>query len=727
MEFSNFIKLLRKHKYTLLLVPVFAAGLTYFMVRNQANKYSSKAKLATGIVDQTQKVLNDGGADEQESKISQEFSNLIEMLRSKKVLDQVSYKLILHDLQSKDPYVKPSPLLKQLNAQARRHAIQVFTDLYIKREALSLYDPDQNGLNKLLMSLHYDDQSLLNNFTIYRVQNSDYIEVQLESESAELSADAVNTLCNEFINYYTYLVKENQRKAVDFWTSLLHAKEDTLNKRSAALKAYKIRNHILNLNEKAKSIYGQMADFETRKEEVQKSIESTQAAIQNIDKQFDPTERKYFESSKMVISQQILTNRAQLEKVNETYVQSNFDPRYKRKVDSLTALVSSQIEKLSDKYVLNPLSSKQNLVDQKLSLQVQNQLARNSAKTIDMELLRLHNEFDGLVPHEGTIQALESAVSVASQEYLEVLQKYNQTNMVSKFSVQLRIIEVAEPGTPQPSKKMLMVIVGGLVSFVFCILVFFIIFFFDSTIKSSRELANRTKIAVLGHVNQLSNGTVDIQTLWGPGSLPKEQLEFKKLIHSLRFEIDNELLNNKTLLVNSVNKAEGKTFISINLAYAYLGINKRVLVIDGNFDEPGLTQFSGTDIFLEDLLAGTIAPQSLLNGSNIVFLGNRGGGRSLLEVSSEHKASEVLTQAKALFDVVIIETPSLDTLNKAKEWTAFADKVLTVFRAGHTVDHLYQDNMEYLKSLDGKFIGWILNSVPGDEPAKKKKTKAAKK
>ena len=727
MEFGKFIKLLKKHKYTLMLVPVFAAALTYYLVRNQASKYASKAKLATGIVDQTQKVLNDGGADEQESKISQEFSNLIEMLRSKKVLDQVSYKLVLHDLKAKNPYVKPSPLFKQLNAKARQHAIQVFTDLYNRREALSLYNPDQNGLNKLLISLHYDDQSLLNNFTIFRVQNSDYIEVQLESESAELSADAVNTLCNEFINYYTYLVKDNQRKAVDFWTALLHAKEDTLNRRSASLKAYKIRNHILNLNEKAKSIYGQISDFETRKEEVQKSIESTQAAIQNIDKQFDPTERKYFESSKMVISQQILTNRAQLEKVNEAYVQSNFDPKYKARVDSLTAIVSSQIEKLSDKYVLNPLSSKQNLVDQKLSLQVQNQLARNSAKTIDQELLRLHDEFDSLVPHEGTIQALESAVSVASQEYLEVLQKYNQTNMVSKFSVQLRIIEVGEPGIAQASKKMMMVIVGGLVSFVFCIIVFFIIFFFDSTIKSSRELANRTKIAVLGHVNQLSGGSVDVPTLWGPGSLSKEHLEFKKLIHSLRFEIDNELLNNKTLLVNSVKSSEGKTFISINLAYAYLGINKRVLVIDGNFDDNGLTRFSATNLYLEDLLDGIIEPEALINGSNIVFLGNRGSGRTLLELSGEQHVATILASIKALFDIVIIETSSLDTLNRSKEWSAFADKVLTVFQAGHVIDILYQDNMEYLKSLNGKFIGWVLNSVPTEVPVKKQKIKTEKK
>ena len=304
------------------------------MVRNQPNKYSSEAKLATGIVDQTSKVLNTD-ADAQESKVSQEFSNLIEMLRSKKILNQVSYRLIIHDLTSEYPYSKPSKLFTQLNPSARKHALEVYSEKFKKREALALNIPDQNGLNRVLQSMHYDDQSLLNNFSIYRVQNSDYIQIQFESVDADLSADAVNTLCNEFVNYYTFLVKENQRKAVNFLSTLLTAKEDTLNKRMAELKAYKIRNHVLNLSEKAKSIDAQIADFETRKEEVNKNIESTHAAVNNIDKQFDPNDRQYVESSKVVISQQISLNKAQLEKVND-----EFDPKYKKQVDSLTQLIS---------------------------------------------------------------------------------------------------------------------------------------------------------------------------------------------------------------------------------------------------------------------------------------------------------------------------------------------------------------------------------------------------
>ena len=708
MEFRNFINLLKRHRLTLFLVPIIAIIITYFLTRNQPNIYLSQAKLATGIVDQTQKVFSDEG-DAQESKISQEFSNLTEMLRSKKILDQVSYSLIIHDLTNATPYRKPSRLMLQLNEQAKAHALQKFSELYKNRQELSLFNSDQNGLKKVLESMRYDDQSLLNNLTTYRIQTSDYIVVQFESEGSELSSFVVNKLCKEFIDYYTVLLKENQRKAVDFWGTLLKAKQDTLNQRMAALKAYKIKNHVLNLNEKAKSIYAQITDLEAQKETIEKNTQSTQAAINNIDKSFDPRDPRYLEASKIGLTQSYLTTSAQLQTLNNAYVQSNFDPKYKNQIDSLSNVNSAQVQKLSDKNIINPLSTKQSLVDEKLTLQVQHDLAKNSASSVDHELNRLYKEFDNLVPHEGTIQALESAISVASQEYLEILQKYNQTNMVARFSIELRLIEEAEPGISQPSKKMLLVILSGIITFVFCVAVFFILFYFDNTIKNSRELANRTKIPVLGHLNLLKSESIDLREIWNNANAQGETKHFRNLMQSLRYEVDNELTDRKVLLINSIEKGEGKTFIAINLAYAWSTVNKNILLIDGNFSNPAITEFAKTKFYLEDVFSGTIDDTFFSGNGKIKVLGNKGGDISLLEVNTENEIAGKFTALKSAFDLIVIEASSLDTLNKSKEWVNFSDKVLTVFEAGKNISEPINQQIEYLKSLNSKYMGWVLN------------------
>lgn len=710
MEFGNFLRILKKHRFTLILVPIFAVIITYFLVHNQPDVYSSQAKLATGIVDQTQQILGNE-SDPQESKVNQQFSNLIEILKSKRMLDQVSYKLIIHDLSSDKPYRKPSALLNQLNASARQHALDTYTSLYKKRQALSLFNADQNGLHKLLASMKYDDQSLLKTLLVYRVQTSDYINVQFDSEGAELSAMVVNTLCAEFVNYYTLLVKENQRKAVDFLSRLLKAKEDTLNAKMLALKQYKVKNHVLNLNEKAKSLYGQMADFETRREEVERNTHATQSAINDIDKKFDPTDRQYAEGSRIADAQNVLSTRTQLQAATDAYVQSNFDPRYKHRMDSLNGVISAQLGNLSDRYILNPLSTKKDLVDEKLTLQVQNELAKNSTGAINKELNRLNTKFDALVPHEAATQALESAITIASQEYLEILQKYNQASMVSNFSTQLRIIETAEPGTAQPSKKMLLVIISGAVSFVFCIAVLFILFFFDNSIKNAHELANRTKVPVLGYINQLNNKKIDLGAIWSNNKANGETRHLRDLIQSLRYEIETEMGENQVLLVNSIEKEAGKSFVAINLAYAYASVNKKVLVIDGNFDDSGITRFTQTNYYLEDLLPNVLDKSFVTIENKIRVIGNKGGGYSLLEIGGEQIVTDKIAALKTMFDIIIIEASALNTLNRSKEWVQFSDNILTVFEAGNNINEEYKTHIQYLKQQQGKFIGWVINLV----------------
>ncbi|RYZ98087.1 MAG: lipopolysaccharide biosynthesis protein, partial [Sphingobacteriaceae bacterium] len=587
MELRNFYKLLLKHKYTLIAVPVVAIIITYFLVRNQPDVYSSQAQIATGIVDQTQQVLNNPIT--QESRIAQEFSNLIEMMRSKKMLDQISYQLIIHDLTSERPYRKPSKLLLDLSDDARRHALDVYTAMYKKKQSLSLFNRDENGLNQLLESMGYDDKTLLKTLLIYRAEASDFINVQFDADDPELSAYVVNALCKEFIGYYTSMVKENQRKAVDFLANLLREKQDSLASKTKQLREYKIANRVLNLSEQATTLYGQISDFETQKQQAEKDVVSTNAAINKIDSRFDPSDRQYIESSQVRVNSQIVQLDAELKGATDAYVESGFDETYKAKIDSLKRLQGTKVLQSSDKYVFNPLTVKQNLVQQKMDLQNQNVIAKNSIAPINNELARLNERFDELVPHEAVVGSYEKAIDIAQEEYLSILAKYNQTSMEAGYSTQLRQVITAMPGLPQPSKKMILVMIGGVVTFAFYVLVLFGFFFFDNSIKTPKELANRTKVPVLGHLNRLNNSVIDFKKIWDTSEGTDKTRIFKNLLRSIRFEIDNEMHGNKVLLINSLLPAEGKTLLAISLAYSRAVINQKVLLIDGNFEDSDIT------------------------------------------------------------------------------------------------------------------------------------------
>jgi succinoglycan biosynthesis transport protein ExoP len=722
MEIKGFITLLVKHKYTLVIIPLVAIILTYFLVRNQPDTFSSQAEIATGIVDQTQQSLNQ--ETPQEAHINQQFNNLIAITRSKKMLDQVSYQLMIHDLSSVMPYRKPSKLLASLNDAAKKHAVLVYADMYKKRQELSLFDPDQQGLYKLMASMHYDDQSILKTLTVYRADNSDFIQVQMDADDPELAASVVNTLCKEVIGYFNFMLKDNQLKAVNFLGSLARAKQDTLNKRMDALRQYKIKNGVFNLNEQARALYGQIADFETKLDQAKKDAIAYQGAINDIDKQFDPNDRKYMESAMVKVNQNIVNSTAQLQALNQKYVQSNFNPQYKGQIDSLRRVIASQINQSSDKYITNPLSTKQNLITQKLTMQVQQQIAQNSIGSMEKQLDALNARLHTLVPHEAVVQGDESAITIASQEYLDVLQKYNQTSLESNFTVRLKQVSNAMPGMAAPSKKMLLVILSGIISFVFCIAVFFVLFLLDTSLKSPRDLANKTKVPVIGYLNLLESKSIDLNRVWTDRDKNADVKLFRNLLQSIRFEVEGELKGDKILLVNSITKGEGKTYLAMNLAYAFAAINKNVLLIDGNFTNSGITELVRPKAYLEDYLKSDASAESLKSStSNIAILGNMGGDISVLEAAAHEVVTAKIAALKHAFDIIIIEASALDTLNKSKEWTLFSDRILTVFEAGQSFKEPQQLNLEYLQTFGNRFIGWVMNMVAADELVDTTKTK----
>ena len=721
MELSNFLKLLYRQKFTLIAVPLIAIGVTYFLVRKMPDSYTSKGRIATGLVDESQQeLINNQGNDAGENKINQQFSNLIQMMQLKKIFDQVSYQLMIHDLTSDTPYRQPSKLVKYLSKDAKKHAVEVYTQKYKTREPLSLWDDDQRGLNELILSMGYDDQTLKKKITIFRSNNSDFIDLEYESESPLVSSFIINSLCKEFIVYYSFLVRENQMKAVNFLDSLMKLKRNTMNGQMQELKNYKISNRVLNLNEQAKSLYGQISDFETKKEMADKDIISFTGALQSIEDKFNPQDRKYLESTLTKINQDIVSTKESLKVLSQDYIKSNYDAKIKARIDSLQSVLTSQINQSTDKYILNPLAAKESLVLQKLNLEVQLDLAKNGVNTLKAELIKLNQKFDRLVPHEAVIQSYETEIDIASKEYIEILKKFNQTSLESSFSVRLRQIELAMPGGAQPSKKSLIIILAGMLSFVFCMVVMFVLFYLDESIHVAKELADKTNLPVLGFLPFIKTSVIDLKDVWTE-ERDKKKIEFRNLLRSTRFEIEKKLKGDKFLMVTSLKPFEGKTITVLSLAYAYSVINKKVLVVDGNFGDPVVTSTSQTSFFLEDYLHDKISIEQIKSSDKISVLGTKGGDVSLLELSDEKNIRSKLEALAKVFDVVIVEMASLDALNRAKEWIDFGDKLVAVFAANQNITPAKNEQVNYLKSLEHKYIGWVLNKVGNAKSAGKKK------
>ncbi|MDP3442794.1 MAG: Wzz/FepE/Etk N-terminal domain-containing protein, partial [Ignavibacteria bacterium] len=105
MDLIRFIKVLLKRKKLLVFVPMLGMLAAFFLTRNTPDTFKSETTLSAGIIDDTKISLEENSVEKTSSYvIATKFSNLIQMIKSKSVIDLVSYELLLHDLKMEPPY-----------------------------------------------------------------------------------------------------------------------------------------------------------------------------------------------------------------------------------------------------------------------------------------------------------------------------------------------------------------------------------------------------------------------------------------------------------------------------------------------------------------------------------------------------------------------------------------------------------------------------------------------
>jgi uncharacterized protein involved in exopolysaccharide biosynthesis len=83
MDIKQFFKLLKHYKWILIIIPIVSVLITYFFVKDLPKKYSSKAQISTGLIDQSQQISS-GNAAPDYFKVNSQFANIMEIMKMDK-------------------------------------------------------------------------------------------------------------------------------------------------------------------------------------------------------------------------------------------------------------------------------------------------------------------------------------------------------------------------------------------------------------------------------------------------------------------------------------------------------------------------------------------------------------------------------------------------------------------------------------------------------------------
>ncbi|MBB5436385.1 uncharacterized protein involved in exopolysaccharide biosynthesis [Pedobacter sp. AK017] len=708
MDIKSFLKYIYKYKWVVIIVPIIAVSITYYLVKNLPSQYSSEVQIATGLLDPSKQVISDQNVDF--FKVNQQFNSIMEKLKLKKIINILSYNLILHDLeQPKEAFRKYSPNIDSLNQQDRQEVIRLFKEKLLNKSILTLSDnKGKYKLYDIVASMGYGEDGFKKDIEITHADNSDFISLKYESENPDLSAYVVNTLAAEFISYYSADVNYNQNNSIVLLDSLLKRKEVVMNAKNEALSNFKRTKGVLNLEGQSGAVYAQISQNEAMRADAIKLIQSNLGGIAAIDNKLrggDPV----FSGSSRSDNMEIINLKKQLEIANNRWVDGGFKASDQKRIDSLNRIMAAKGVLNAEENVLDPKASKQGLIQQKLALEIAIQQAKSSLGSLDAELRSLRGKYNSMVPYDADIQNFQREADLATKDYMAALDRYNGTRTEQNMGLRLQIDQMGLPGNAEPSKTNLYLAGAGFSSLILTIGCLFLFFIMNQSITTGNQLELATKSKTIGVLNRITSDERNMRNIWDDKEDNKNYEIFRDLLRSFRFEISAgmDLDNSKILGITSLTAEVGKTFVAYSLAYAFAMTGKKVLLIADELpvvkpDTKGLTTGQNFQTFL---IKREIHTEDLITVMNKNIARN-----SLLELQNIKTLKAGFEVLREEFDLIIIDINSLHDINLAKEWLLFTEKNIAVFQSGCSIHDNDKQFVNYIKKQPG-FLGWVLNKV----------------
>ncbi|MEZ5941417.1 MAG: polysaccharide biosynthesis tyrosine autokinase [Planctomycetaceae bacterium] len=309
--------------------------------------------------------------------------------------------------------------------------------------------------------------------------------------------------------------------------------------------------------------------------------------------------------------------------------------------------------------------------------------------------------------------------------YDQILKKLEQINLV-KTNDNYSIESISTPTAgyktgPDQNRFLSMGGFGGLMIGVF---LSFLIEISDRGFRSANEISRFLGTNVIGHIPQIDaergsrvvrDRAVDknLAVFQRPRSNVAEA--YRGVRTSLLFGIEDK--THTVIQVTSPDPGDGKSTLSSNLAAALAGSGKKVLLMDVDLRKPRQHKIFNYDLDdggVTSVMDGThtieeAAHKTVVDNLWMLTAGPRVEHPGELLLSP--KFGELLTEAKAKYDFVIVDTPPVLPVTDSATIAPSVDGVILVFRlTKHSKPHAMQAIQE-LEMVGARMIGVVVNGV----------------
>lgn len=729
MDLIYFFKVLFRRIWIILGLSLLSVLAAFIFLLYKKPLYMSQAQYSTGFTAEKVRLV-DGSSGIDIYTADVKFNNAIETFKSPKVINTIAYKLLLHDLQNPAKAYRKlsanqmeSPVYKAVN---RDTAIKILKQKIIENGLLSSTTDADKILIEYFKLYKYDYETLLSFLAIERVGKTDYLNITFWSENPDLSALIVNSMGQEFLNYYKNISSQRTGENAEGIKKMVATQQNKIDSLGNRLYNEKVKQGSIDPVSLSTSAMETVKELETRlAEEKSKQNEHFNRKKYLIERLNVLTAGAGTASSGGNSGEIIRLTNKKNDLVAELARKGGNDPALQQQINDLRTEINSKASSSSGRG--GGSGKAKELDDLRTSISEEDALLNAANSTIADYSSRIR-KYTGMansaaVGSDVTIEGIKSKLEIENAQLGIVMEKYTQAEGLVKDDPTTNFIQtgVGQPAIgPESKKTMLTMVLSGMSMFFLSSVIFLLAEIFDPRLKTPalfKKQMHLNSVNILNYV-PLKNTTEQeiILNDFDPKKSPRENL-FKNNVRKLRHELLNS--GNKVFLITSTQKAAGKTTVIESLAASLVLSKKKVLLIDLNFSNNTLTKKHNPAVLIQNIAANInynspLAGQNLWSNTSLQglsIIGCKEGDYTPSEALYNMDMKAFLKILKEEFDFILIEGAALNDFADSQELAGYADAVFTVFSASSSINHADDKSLRFISSLEEKDKGAILNNV----------------
>jgi len=552
--------------------------------------------------------------------------------------------------------------------------------------------------------------SYLDSLNIEPVRNTQLVRVQFDSADPKLAARIADAHAKAYIDSTLESRADATKSATEWMAERVESLRKELQASEASLQAYREQEQIVDVTGLKALPAAEISNLSSRLMEARQARASAEIAYLQVKPAAGGAENL------LGIPALLADDGVRRAQESQATAQRTVAELEKRYGPSHPKMLAAQSELADATQNLN--NQIRTVIE---SIRKRYEAAKSEETAIEAALNQARLQYQQTGRKESKLETLQRAVDTNRQLYDLFFKRLSETSATGDLATaRARIVEHAVvPRMPVKPNKRLIVSIAVLLTLLFGIGVAVLLASLDNTVKSSRDVEEKLKRPLLSIVPLLKAQALGAASTIGKSDEAREtDPRFAEAIRTIRtaISLDNLDKPHKIILVTSSIGNEGKSLLALNLAAAFGGGEKTVL-IDGDLRRPSIGKMLGLPRDapgLSELLTDHARLRECVIGTGVKDLDVISTGfipPDPLQILASSRMATALKVLAHRYSRIVIDCTPILPVSDAAVLSKYADCVLYVVKADATTITQISNGLGLLERVNAPIMGIVLTQL----------------